>query len=379
MASPLKGLRILESALQYPGPYCCMLLADLGAEVIKIERPGIGDPARQLPHFFQSINRNKKSLTLNMKIPAARQILYRLVSHSDVFTEGFRPGVVTRLGMDYETLSKINPGLVYCSISGYGQHGPYRDMPGHDLNYQAMSGMLQCFKDNEETLVEPKLAIGDLSSSMFAALGILATLMGREKTGKGQYVDVSMFDGLLSWMSTHFGVFFGTGQSEETYDAGYGIFRGQDGKAFTLGIAYEDWFWDRLCVALGLSDLQGISSAERKERRDELTKKLQEVFSEKTREKWFRILRQADVPVAPVNTLKEVAQDAHVAFRHMIQPVQLSSGETHRQIGFPIKLSHMPNQMQTPAPELGEHTKKILKEIGYGETDIQAFTAEGAI
>jgi crotonobetainyl-CoA:carnitine CoA-transferase CaiB-like acyl-CoA transferase len=379
MALPLEGIRILESALQYPGPYCGMLLADLGAEVIKIERPGTGDPARHLPHFFRSINRNKKSLTLNMKIPGARQILYRLAARSDVFTEGSRPGVATRLGVDYDALSKINPRLVYCSISGYGQQGPYRDLPGHDLNYQAMSGMLQCFRDKEDNLVRPKLAIGDLSSGMFAALGILAALMGREKSGKGQYVDVSMFDGLLSWMSTHFGIFFGTGQSQRPYDAGYGIFRGRDGKAFTLGIAHEDWFWDRLCVALGLGALQGISGPERRERRDELIKTLQGVFSQKSGEEWLRILKKADVPAAPVNTLEEVVQDPHVAFRQMIQEVPLSSGERHRQIGFPIKLSHVTSPVRMPVPELGEHTEEILKEMGYADADIRAFAAEGVI
>ena len=145
--TPLEGIRILESAHQYPGPYCSLLLADLGAEVIKVERPGVGDLARQLPDFFQSINGNKKSLALDLKSPVARKILYRLVEVSDVFMEGFRPGVASRMGIDYPTLRKINPRLIYCSISGYGQEGPYRDLPGHDLNYQAMTGMLHCFQD----------------------------------------------------------------------------------------------------------------------------------------------------------------------------------------------------------------------------------------
>jgi crotonobetainyl-CoA:carnitine CoA-transferase CaiB-like acyl-CoA transferase len=166
MNLPLEGIRVLESAHQYPGPYCGMLLADMGAEVIKVERPDGGDPARQFSLFFQSINRNKKSVTLDFKVPAAREILYRLAAQADVFTEGFRPGVASRLGLDYPTLEKVNPRLIYCSISGYGQAGPYRDRPGHDLNYQAATGMLGSFKDREGNLVTPGVAIGDLSSGM---------------------------------------------------------------------------------------------------------------------------------------------------------------------------------------------------------------------
>ncbi len=379
MDRPLEGIRILDSAHQYPGPYCSMLLADLGAEVLKVERPGIGDPARQLPHFFQSINRNKMSLTLDLKAQAGREIFCRLVERYDVFTEGFRPEVAGRLSIDYETLRKVNPRLVYCSISGYGQEGPYRDLPGHDLNYQAMAGMLQCFRDREGNFIEPGVAIGDLSSGMFAALGILAALMGREKTGQGQYIDVSMFDGLLSWMSTYFGVFFGTGQFDRDRDPGYGIFQAQDGKAFTLGIAHEDWFWDRLCSAIGLDEYRSIQAMERRKRRIELVEKLQMVFSQKPREEWINILVGADVPVSPVQTPEQVVEDPHVHFREMIQEISLSSGVGIKQVGFPIKLSRMPQKIRIPPPELGEHTEEILEWAGYQKDEIGRFKKEGVI
>lgn len=376
---PLEGIRILESAHQYPGPYCSLLLADLGAEVIKIERPGVGDLARQSAHFFQSINGNKKSLTLDLKLPAARKILYRLVEHSDVFMDGFRPGVAGRIGMDYPTLRKINPRLIYCSISGYGQEGPYRDLPGHDLNYQAMAGMLHCFQNEKGNFVAPGVAIGDLSSGMFSAIGILAALQARQKTGQGQFIDVSMFDGLLSWMSTRLGIFWGTGWFEMERDAGYGIFQAKDGQFFTLAIAHEDWFWGRLCAAIGLPEYQGIKAMERRRRRPELVERLQKVFLTKPREEWLKVIIQADVPVAPVQNPEEIEKDPHVAFRKMVQEVSFADGEKIRQVEFPMKLSDMPDKLRTPPPRLGEHTEEILKSIGYRDEEIDTFKKEGTI
>jgi len=376
----LEGIRILESAHQYPGPYCSMLLADLGAEVLKVERPGMGDLARQSSDFFRSINRNKKSLTLDLKAPFAKEVLHRLVERSDVFMEGFRPGVASRLGIDYVTLREINPRLVYCSISGYGQDGPYRDLPGHDLNYQAMAGMLECFKDKEENLVEPGLAIGDLSSGMFAAIGILAALMSREKTGQGQYVDISMFDGLLSLMSTLFGIFSGTGRfGGIVEDAGYGIFKAGDGLAFTLGIAHEDWFWDRICAVVGLPECQGIQAPGRRMRRKELAEKLQNIFITKPQEEWLKILKAADVPVSPVQKLNEVEKDCHVLFRQMIQEITLSTGEQLMQTGIPIKLSETPGRILLPPPGLGEHTVKILESLAFTQDEIVKLENEHVI
>ena len=381
MVMLLEGIRILELAHQYPGPYCTMLLSDLGAEVLKVEKPGIGDPAREVPHFFRSINRNKKSITLDLKIPAAREILYRLVERYDVFFEGYRPGVTNRLGIDYETLRKMNPRLVYCSISGYGQEGPYRDLPGHDFNYMAMAGMLLCFRDREGNLIEPGVAIGDLSSGMFAAIAVLAALIARGKTGQGQYIDVSMFDGLLSWMSTNFGIFFGTGQLEMDVfrDPGYGIFQAGNGEAFALGVAHEDWFWDRLCSSIGIEKYVGIRAEERRKRVKELMEKLQNVFSKKPRDKWLKILRDADVPVSPVQTPEQVVEDPHVNFREMIQSILLSSGEYLKQVSFPVRFSHTLQTIRMPPPELGEHTEEILEWVGIPKDEVVELKKEGVV
>ncbi|MBN1664181.1 MAG: CoA transferase [Deltaproteobacteria bacterium] len=379
MTRPLEGITVLDSAHQYPGPYCSMLLGDLGARVIKIERPQGGDAARRNPGFFRSLNRNKKSITLDFKKPAAKEILLKLVGQADVFTEGFRPGVVDRLGIGYEDLKKINSRLIYCSISGFGQDGPYRDMPGHDLNYQSMSGLFDSIRDEQGNHVPPGIAIGDLSAGMFSVIGIMAALMARAQTGKGQYVDVSMFDGLLSWMSIRFGLFFHTGSYERPYEAGYGVFKGSDGQPFSLGIAHEDWFWKSLCKATGLTEYEDIKGAERITRRKELQEKMRDVFARKPAAHWIDMLVKSDVPIAPIKTPDQVVNDPHVLFRNMIQEIKLSSGEVNKQVAFPVKLSETPAVIQGPPPELGEHTEEILLGLGYSKEDIQKLRNDGAI
>jgi crotonobetainyl-CoA:carnitine CoA-transferase CaiB-like acyl-CoA transferase len=380
MTLPLEGIRILDSAHQYPGPYCTMLLGDLGAEVLKVERPGGGDPARQVPDFFRTINRNKRSLTLDMKSPAGREILLRLVEQYDVFTEGFRPGVTKRLGIDFETLSKINPRLIYCSISGYGQDGPFRDVPGHDLNYQSMAGMLEGFLDKDGEYITPRITVGDLSSGMFAAIGILSGLMSRQASGKGLYVDVSMFDGLVSWMSASVGMTFASGMFDFGQDAGYGIFKGADGKGFTLGIAHEDWFWQRLCSLMGLEEYANLNALERRLQRPELEEQMQAVFARKDRDDWVKRLIEADVPVAPMNDMETLPGDPQVQARKMIQDIALSSGQTIRQVSFPIQFSTCDaKKIRRPPPELGEHTEEILAEIGYSDRDVSRFRQDGVV
>jgi crotonobetainyl-CoA:carnitine CoA-transferase CaiB-like acyl-CoA transferase len=375
----LEGIRVIDAALHYPGPFCSMMLADLGAEVLKIERPGTGDPARQWPPFFNSVNRNKRSLTLDLARAEGKDVFYELVKKYDVMTEGFRPGVARKLGIDFETLHRINPGLVYCSISGYGQDGPYRDLPGHDINYQALSGMLSCFRDDNGDPVFPALMIGDQSSGMFAAFSILAALLSRERTGQGQYLDCSMFDGLLFLLSTHLQYFFATGKKISAPDPAYGTFRTSDGKHLSLGVAYEDQFWDRICGALGLHDLKGLKAGQRSERQGELTERLKALFRTRARDEWVEALGKADVPASPLKEFDEVMRDPHVAARKMIQKISLPNGEKLRQVAFPTKLSTTPAQVRMPPPGLGEHTEEVLAELGYTEGEIKSLKGQNVV
>jgi crotonobetainyl-CoA:carnitine CoA-transferase CaiB-like acyl-CoA transferase len=380
MAGALEDITVLEMALQYPGPYCSMLLSGLGADVIKVERPGIGDAARHRPAFFNPINRGKRSLTLDLKQAAGKDILYRLIKDCDVVTEGFRPGVASRLGIDYPTLSGLNPRLIYCSITGYGQSGPYSDLPGHDLNYMALSGMLQYLQDAQGRPILPGVAIADLSAGMFAAIGILAALNERSRTGRGRHVDVSMIDGLLSWMGTNLSLYAATGETQKQRDPGYGLFTTADGKLLALGIAHEDWFWDRLCKALRLSGLSGIPVMERALRRPELIQPLQEVFLHKSRSEWLDLLKAADVPATPVQDPADVLDDPHVKARGMAEVVTDPQGDRSVRVGFPVKFS--PDEQVSPSadvPGLGEHTSDVLQSLGYAGVDIERFRSAGVI
>ncbi|RJQ75209.1 MAG: CoA transferase [Desulfobacteraceae bacterium] len=380
MAGALDGITVLEMALQYPGPYCSTLLAGLGAEVIKVEMPGTGDAARRRPAFFDAINRSKSSIALDLKRAGGKEILYRLIQRCDVVTEGFRPGVAARLGIGYATLSAMNPRLIYCSITGFGQKGPYSDLPGHDLNYMALAGMLQSFQDPQGDPIMPGVAIADLSAGMFAAIGILAALTARSTSGRGQHVDVCMLDGLLSWMGTNLSMYADTGQIRKTRDAGYGLFTTADGKLLALGIAHENWFWDRLCKAAGLEELAGIPAAERNLRRPELIKPLQDVLRRKTRAEWLQLLKDADVPATPVQDLSDVMEDPHVKMRDMAEVVTGPQGRRSVRVGFPVKFSPgEPPRPKSAVPALGEQTEEILKTLGYREEDIAHFRNEGVI
>lgn len=380
MAAALEGIKVLEMALQYPGPYCSMLLSGLGAEIIKVERPGIGDAARRRPSFFNSINRNKKSITLDLKQTAGKEILHRLVRECDVVTEGFRPGVAERLGIDYTTLSGINPRLVYCSITGFGQKGPYSDLPGHDLNYMSLSGMLNYFMDSSDQPIMPGVAIADLSAGMFATIGILAALTTSAKTGQGQHVDVSMLDGLLSWMGTNLSLYADTGQIRKPRDAGYGLFETKDGKLIALGIAHENWFWDRMCNALGLEEMVGMPGLERNQRREELVKSLQAVLKRKPREGWLKFFKEVDVPATPVLSPAEVLEDAHVKSRDMAELVTEPNGGRSVRVGFPVKFSPgKTSPVTSDVPDLGAHTASILEGLGYKKDEISRLKEEGVI
>lgn len=378
MALPLEGVRILSMAEQLPGPYCSMLLGDLGAEVILLERPGTGDPARMAPHFLSVIGRNKKGITVNLKSEKGREICYKLAERCDVFLEGFRPGVLQRLGVDYQSINKVNPKIVYCSISGYGQGGPYRDLPAHDVTYQGVAGLLSSSIESGEFSI-PSVPIADLSSAMFATIGILAALLVRDRLGIGQYVDVSMTDGLVSWMSVALGLFFHTGTTTlPLREPAYGVFPTKDNNYLTLSIAHEDHFWRNLCHAIGKGELAEMPREERHQRRDELILMLREIMATRTRREWLELLGRADVACGPVSTVEELTCDPQLLHRRMILEVDHPEGKV-KQVGHPIKFSKTPAQIRMLPPKLGEHTEEILTSLGYSPGEIEELRKEGVV
>jgi len=383
MASPLDGLRVISMAEQYPGPYCTLLLADMGADVVLVERPGTGDPSRGpggMSDFFAALNRNKRSIAVDLKAQEGREACRRLIAKADVFLEGFRPGTMERLGLGYDALKEANPRLVYCSLSGFGQSGPYRLRPAHDISFQGIAGLLANLIDRGSFADRPGAAIGDLSSGMFAAIGILAALYARERTGRGQYVDVAMADGLVSWMTAALTpVINGSRAFDLSGGAGYGVYKAADGKYLTLSVALEPHFWRNLWRTVGRPDLAEISFIDRLQRNQELESILQEAFLTKPRDEWVEMLAAGDVPSAPVLSLEEVARDPQLRERGMIVEWEAPDGRKIGMVNHPLQFSETPASIRRPAPALGEHTDEVLREAGYGDDEVARLRKAGAI
>lgn len=387
----LKSINILDLTRLLPGGYCTQLLGDMGADVIKIEQPGIGDYIRWIPPYmkkesglFLAINRNKKSMTLNLKTTQGQKIFYRLVESADVIIEGYRPGVVKKLGVDYKTVKAFNPKVIYCSLSGYGQDGPYQDWVGHDINYIGIGGILGITGATHEPVI-PGVQIADLAGGgMLATIAILVALFTRERIGVGQYIDVAMLDGVVSWLSIHAGKYFIDQEIPIRGDmplsggaASYNIYETKDGKLISLGIL-EKQFWKNLCRVVGREDLEGAPYFELSHR-EELKDILQAIFRTKNQAEWIRLLNSADVPCGPVNTIDEVFKDPQVLHRNMICEMDHPTEGRIKQLGIPIKFSESPGQLRLPPPQLGEHSTEILRSLGYTTAEIQTFRTEGVI
>ena len=389
--SALKGLRILDLTVTLPGPYCTVLLADLGAEVIKIENPEGGDwfrhekPAvKGMGIRFLNLNRNKKSLTLNLKSPKGIEIFLALVRKAHVVLEGFRPGVVDRLGIGYRQAVAANPQIVYCSISGYGQDGPYRLLAGHDINYLGYTGLLDLGGFEDRPPVMPAMPIADYSGGLMAAVGILAALQSTQRTGKGQYVDISMFDGVLGFQHAPLAEYVATGQSPRRgkFWLGanlpwYSVYETKDGKAVTMG-PLEPHFWANFCKLLGREDLIEGHGAE-EEKQEEIYHFLRKTFREKTRDEWTAFFKGQDVCVGPVQDVDEALKDVQVKHRQMIVEVEHPHAGPLLQIGIPIKFSETPGEIREPAPALGQHNDEILKELGHSPREIEKLKDERVI
>jgi len=360
----LAGLRVLDLTRLLPGPFCTQLLGDLGADVIKIEDPRGGDPARhgQSSSIFELVNRNKRSVTLNLWTDAGREVLLQLVDAADVLVESFRPGVMQRLGVAYATLAKRNPRLIYASLSGFGQSGPWRDRAAHDLNYVALAGLLGFNVDAEGTPVVPAVQVADLGAGSFAALAILAAVIARAQTGRGQAVDVSLYASAVAWLPTLHGAHGGTPPLAGGL-ATYGVYRTRDGQHVTLG-ALEPKFWLAFLERVGRPELAGEADQTR------LRGELRAIFASKSRSEWEACLADVDTCFAPVLSLDEARQQAQAQGLGRFDGGQLAP---------PFAFSDTPANVRRPPPRLGEHTAEILAEVGVDAARQKELVEQGVI
>lgn len=378
MGMPLSGIRILDLTLIMAGPYSTLILGDLGAEVIKIEKPGVGEAARGMPPYFIegesayfiAMNRNKKSMTLDLKSEKGREIFYALTQKADVVVDNFRPGTVKKLGIDFDTLKNINPRIICCSISGYGQTGPFKDRPAFDLVIQARGGIMSYTGEPGRMPVRMGAPMGDLSGGLFAAHGILAALFQRERTGKGQKIDISLLDCQTSLLTYRAQFYFIGKEIAQAVGSGHvsahpiGAF---PTKTFDVVIdANTENIFAELCRAIGTPDMclnpKFNSRKNRLKNKDELYTILERIFREKTGEEWMDIL-ESRVPIAPINTIDKALADPQTVSRNMVVEIDYGKEQKLKIVGNPIKMSEVEQEVFKRPPRLGEQTEEVLTRI----------------
>ncbi len=358
---PLSGVTVLSLAEQLPGPFATLLMADLGANVVLIERPGSGDPSRSIPAFFAAISRNKRSMALDLKNPADKACFLALVEQADVVFEGYSPGVAARLGIAYEDLKAVNPGLVYASISGFGQTGPYRDRASHDVSYQGVAGLLS--DQAKVPGAAPELPLADIAGAMFAALAVVSALHGRQRTGQGTYVDVSLTESLAAWMTPLLGPLMNSGQKLSiTQNPAYGAFACADGRVLTVSIVHEDYFWRALCGVLDLPELAGIQHAERMAQLLPLRERVAARIATAGLEHWATRFDAARVPWSPVHAAEDICKDPHFMARGLFAQMSDAAGALQQVLLHPVQFSAYPRVEPTPAPALGQHNGELLRD-----------------
>ena len=391
---PLSDVRVLDFTQFMAGPFCTMLLADMGADVIKIEKPNGDDTRRMGPPFiegesvaFLGINRNKRSISMDLKNAESQDLLKRLAREADVLVQNFRRGTLERFGLGYDEARNLNPALVYCHISGFGATGPYRDRGGFDLIAQGMSGLMSATGHPNAPPVKVGVPIADLNAGGYAAYGILCAYIQRLKTGCGQFVDTSLLEAGIAYTIWESGLFFATGEnpgplgSAHRLSAPYQAFRASDGY-LNIGAANQG-NWERLCQAIARQDLledpRFQTNPDRMQHLYALTETLQATFSQRCTSEWIDILENADVPSGPIYTFSEVYEDPQVRARKVAVETDHPTAGSIRNIGIPVKLSETPGAILRPAPTLGQHTDEILSEFGLAESEIESLRENGAV
>ncbi len=393
--APLAGLRVLDLTRVLAGPFCAMLLGDMGAEVVKIEEPGKGDDTRSWPPFvggeatyFMSVNRNKKSVTLNLKAPEGRRILTALVRKSDVLLENFRPGTMEKLGFGYRALARLNPRLVYCSISGFGESGPEAHRAGYDLIVQAESGLMDITGFADGPPVKVGTSIADLVAGMSAAHGVTLALLARARTRRGQKVEIAMLDAMAALLTYQAGIYFGTGQRPQRRGNAhpsivpYEVFKAADAY-LTLGVANNS-LWAKCCAALDRPELardpRFDTEAKRVQNRDTLIPLLNGILGGRTAEEWMKRFEAAGIPAGRIKTVAEVCESEHLKARGMVVTLPHPTAKRVTVMGVPIRLHATPGRASAASPTLGQHTDPVLRTlVGLTRAEIAGLRRKGVV
>jgi formyl-CoA transferase len=393
---PLEGIKVLDLSRVLAGPYCTMMLGDLGADVIKVERPGEGDETREWgppdaageSAYYLCVNRNKRGITVDLKAPEGREIIKKLAARSDILIENYKVGTLARLGLGYEDIKKINPGIIYCSITGFGQYGPYKDRPGYDFIIQGMGGIMSITGDPDGPPMKVGVAIVDITAGLFACSSILAALYYREKTGLGQYIDISLLDSVVAWLANVGSNYLISGELPKRYGNAhpnivpYEPFQAKDGVWIALGVGNDRQLRD-FCRLAGLEHLADdprfATNPQRVIHRKELIPIIAEKMKERTSDEWLEELDKLKIPCGPINTLDRVFSDPQVQARGMVVEVPHPKAGKIKLVASPMKFSLTPCTIERHPPLLGEHTEEVLKELGYSDDEIKSLREKGVI